>query len=58
MEKGDLFRPMYGRLSFLGRGEIRIIVAKEFVDLFRSGSIKKMVVSYTIPLAVLLGMDG
>ena len=56
VEKGDLFRPMYGRLSFLGRGEIRIIVAKEFVDLFRSGSIKKMIVSYTIPLAVLLGM--
>ena len=56
VEKGDLFRPMYGKLSFLGRGEIRIIVAKEFVDLFRSGSIKKMVVSYTIPLAVLLGM--
>jgi hypothetical protein len=56
VEKGDLFRPMYGRLSFLGRSEIRIIVAKEFVDLFRSGSIKKMVVSYTIPLAVLLGM--
>ena len=56
VEKGDLFRPMYGRLSFLGRGEIRIIVAKEFVDLFRSGSIKKMVVSYTIPLAVLLVM--
>ena len=56
VEKGDLFRPMYGRLAFLGRGEIRIIVAKEFVDLFRSGSIKKMVVSYTIPLAVLLGM--
>ncbi len=56
VEKGDLFRPIYGRLSFLGRGEIRIIVAKEFVDLFRSGSIKKMIVSYTIPLAVLLGM--
>ena len=56
VEKGDLFRPMYGRLSFLGRGQIRIIVAKEFVDLFRSGSIKKMIVSYTIPLAVLLGM--
>lgn len=56
VEKGDLFKPIYGRLSFLGRGEIRLIVAKEFVDLFRSGSIKKMVVSYTIPLAVLLGM--
>ena len=56
VEKGDLFRPMYGKLSFLGRGEIRIIVAKEFVDLFRSGSIKKMTVSYAIPLLVLLGM--
>ncbi len=56
VEKGDLFKPIYAKLSFLGRGEIRLIVAKEFVDLFRSGSIKKMVVSYTIPLAVLLGM--
>lgn len=56
VEKGDLFKPTYAKLSFLGRGEIRLIVAKEFVDLFRSGSIKKMVVSYTIPLAVLLGM--
>ena len=56
VEKGDLFKPIYNKLSFLGRGEIRLIVAKEFVDLFRSGSIKKMVVSYTIPLAVLLGM--
>jgi len=56
VQKGDLFKPTYAKLSFLGRGEIRLIVAKEFVDLFRSGSIKKMVVSYTIPLAVLLGM--
>ena len=56
VEKGDLFKPIYDKLSFLGRGEIRLIVAKEFVDLFRSGSIKKMVVSYSIPLAVLLGM--
>jgi hypothetical protein len=29
---------------------------KEFVDLFRSGSIKKMTVSYAVPLLVLLGM--
>ena len=56
VEKGDLFKPTYRKLSFLGSGEIRLIVAKEFVDLFRSGSIKKMIVSYTIPLAVLLGM--
>ena len=56
VEKGDLYKPIYDKLSFLGGGQIRLIVAKEFVDLFRSGSIKKMVVSYTIPLAVLLGM--
>ena len=37
----DLFKPIYDKLSFLGRGELRLIVAKEFVDLFRSGSIKK-----------------
>ena len=56
VEQGDLLEPMYGRLGFLGRGEIRLIVAKEFVDLFRSGAIKKMTVSYAIPLLVLLGM--
>ena len=56
VEKGDLFKPTYSKLGFLGKGEIRLIVAKEFVDLFRSGSIKKMTVSYSVPLAVLLGM--
>ena len=56
VERGDLLAPIYGRLNFLGRGEIRLIVAKEFVDLFRSGAIKKMTVSYAIPLLVLLGM--
>ena len=56
VERGDLLSPVYGRLGFLGRGEIRLIVAKEFVDLFRSGAIKKMTVSYAIPLLVLLGM--
>jgi hypothetical protein len=56
VERGDLLSPMYRRLGFLGRGHIRLIVAKEFVDLFRSGAIKKMTVSYAIPLLVLLGM--
>ena len=56
VERGDLLAPMYARLGFLGRGHIRLIVAKEFVDLFRSGAIKKMTVSYAIPLLVLLGM--
>ncbi len=56
VERGDLLGPIYNRLGFLGKGEIRLIVAKEFVDLIRSGAIKKMTVSYAIPLAVLLGM--
>ena len=56
VERKELFLPIYNRLGFLGRGEIRLIVAKEFVDLFRSGSLKKMTVSYSIPLLVLLGM--
>ena len=50
VERKELFLPIYNRLGFLGRGEIRLIVAKEFVDLFRSGSLKKMTVSYAIPL--------
>jgi len=56
VEQGDLLAPTYARLGFLGRGHVRLIVAKEFVDLFRSGAIKKMTVSYAIPLLVLLGM--
>lgn len=56
VERGDLFMPVHQRLRFLGNGHIRLIVAKEFVDLFRSGAIKKMTVSYAIPLLVLLGM--
>ena len=56
VEKGDMLEPIYQKLNFLGKGDVRLIVAKEFVDLFRSGSIKKMTVSYSIPLLVLLGM--
>jgi len=56
VERAELLTPIYNRLGFLGKGEIRLIVAKEFVDLIRSGSIKKMTVSYAIPLLVLLGM--
>lgn len=56
VERGDLLAPVHARLGFLGKGNIRLIVAKEFVDLFRSGAIKKMTVSYAIPLLVLLGM--
>ncbi|MDP6188510.1 MAG: hypothetical protein QF699_04220 [Candidatus Poseidoniaceae archaeon] len=56
VQREEMFVPIYNKLGFLGDGEIRLIVAKEFVDLFRSGSIKKMTVSYAVPLLVLLGM--
>jgi hypothetical protein len=52
----DLLNPIHARLGFLGRGTLRLLVAKEFVDLYRSGTIQKMTVSYSIPLLVLLGM--
>ena len=56
IEHADMFEPFYRRLNFLGKGEVRLLVAKEFVDLRRSGALKKMTVSYSIPLLVLLGM--
>lgn len=52
----DLLNPIHDRLGFLGRGTLRLLVAKEFVDLVRSGTIQKMTVSYSVPLLVLLGM--
>lgn len=52
----DLLNPMMRRLRFLGNGPLRLLVAKEFVDLIRSGTMKKMTVSYSVPLLVLLGM--
>jgi hypothetical protein len=34
--------------------KLRLLVTKEIVELIRSGTVKKMIVSYSIPLAVLL----
>ena len=56
IEHADLFEPFYRKLNFLGKGEVRLLVAKEFVDLRRSGALKKMTVSIQFPLLVLLGM--
>jgi len=36
--------------------KLRLLVTKEIVELIRSGTVKKMIVSYSIPLAVLLLM--
>lgn len=54
IEREELFRPVYDRLGFLGKGRMRLLVSKEIVDLLRSGTIKKMIVSYSVPLVVLL----
>ena len=48
------FSKSYRYLSILGNGRLRILVAKEFADLARSGTIAKMTASYAIPLFVLL----
>jgi len=54
--KKELFMPIWNKLRFLGKGTTRLLVAKEAVDLVRSGSLKKMTVSYSVPLIVLLLM--
>jgi hypothetical protein len=56
VSKQEIFLPAYQRLRFLGNGTTRLLVAKEAVDLIRSGSLKKMTISYSVPLIVLLMM--
>jgi hypothetical protein len=56
VSKKEIFLPAWNRLGFLGNGTLRLLVAKEAVDLIRSGSLKKMIVSYSVPLIVLLLM--
>ena len=56
VSKKEIFLPAWKRLRFLGNGPLRLLVAKEAVDLIRSGSLKKMIVSYSVPLIVLLMM--
>ena len=56
VNRQELFLPIYSKLGFLGNGTTRLLVSKELVDLIRSGSLKKMTVSYSIPLIVLLMM--
>lgn len=53
-QRTELFQPIHARLGFIRNPTTRLLVGKEFVDLFRSGSIKKMTVSYAVPLGVLL----
>ncbi len=53
-QRKEMFQPIHSRLGFIRNPTTRLLVGKEFVDLFRSGSIKKMTISYAIPLCVLL----
>ena len=52
----ELFIPVHRRLFFLGNGQMRTLVAKEMVDVWRSGTLFKMLGSYCVPLLFLLAL--
>ena len=52
--RDDLFLPVHDKLGFLPAGRLRILVAKEIVDVLRSGTLFKMLGSYIVPLLFLL----
>jgi len=52
--KSELLTPVYDKLPFLGNGMLRLLVAKDLVDLWRSNTLVKMLISYTVPLLFLL----
>ena len=52
----ELFVPVHRQLFFLGNGPIRTLVAKEMVDVWRSGTMFKMLGSYCVPLLFLLAL--
>ncbi|MEC8978798.1 MAG: hypothetical protein VX433_01755 [Candidatus Thermoplasmatota archaeon] len=57
--RDDLFLPMYERLGKLGLksdSRMRILIAKEIVDVLRSGTLFKMLGSFAVPLLFLLLM--
>ena len=52
----ELFVPVHNRLFLLGNGQMRTLVAKEMVDVWRSGTLFKMLGSYSVPLLFLLAL--
>ena len=54
--RDELFEPVHRRLGFLGNGPMRTLVAKEVVDVWRSGTMFKMLGSYCVPLLFLLAL--
>ena len=54
--RSELFDPVYDKLFFLGRNQMRTLVAKEIVDVWRSGTLFKMLGSYCVPLLFLLAL--
>ena len=54
--RADLFVPVHKRLFFLGNGQMRTLVAKEIADVWRSGTMFKMLGSYCVPLLFLLAL--
>ena len=54
--RAELFVPVHKRLFFLGNGQMRTLVAKEIADVWRSGTMFKMLGSYCVPLLFLLAL--
>ena len=55
--KDDLFIPVYeklGKIGFRSDSRMRILIAKEIVDVLRSGTLLKMLGSFAVPLLFLL----
>ena len=55
--RDDLFIPVYEKLGIIGLksdSKMRILIAKEIVDVLRSGTLLKMLGSFAVPLLFLL----
>ncbi len=56
ISREEMLEPVHRRLFFLGNGTMRMLVAKEIVDVLRSGTQVKMLGSYCVPLLFLLAL--
>lgn len=54
--RDEMLAPVHRRLFFMGNGTMRMLVAKEIVDVLRSGTQVKMLGSYCVPLLFLLAL--
>ena len=55
-DQGGFICPRSQAIVFLGNGQMRTLVAKEIADVWRSGTMFKMLGSYCVPLLFLLAL--